>query len=125
MLGDQQSSPMCGRSCRWFSPTPCSHSARSSSPITAPIARQTERLNEEPSAFGLGKEVGQRPSGAQRDCTPWMQLPPQSYSGIPSRLTLPFGELRATRSVGFSSSVSLPMRSSMRVAGGSDASQNG
>ena len=116
---------MCGRLESWSSPTPCSHRLRSSRPITSPIPRHTVLLNEAPSAFGFGYDVGQRPSAAQRDWTPWMQLPPQSYSGTPRRLMLPFGELRATSKVGFSSSVSREMRSSTRVVSGSEALQNG
>ena len=119
MFGLQQSRPMWGRLEAWFSPTPCSQSERSSTPITSPMLRQTDRLKLVPRVLGFGKDVGQRPSSAQRDWTPWMQLPPQSYSGMPRRLTLPLGELRAMRSVGFSSSVSSEIRSSSRVCSGS------
>jgi len=83
------------------------------------MRRQTDRLKLAPSELGFGKDVGQRPSLAQRDCTPWMQFPPQSYSGTPRRLTLPLGELRAMRRVGFSSRVSSESRLSTRDSSGS------
>jgi len=87
------------------------------------MRRQTDRLKLAPSELGFGKDVGQRPSLAQRDCTPWMQFPPQSYSGTPRRLTLPLGELRAMSSVGFSSRVSSESRLSTRDSSGSFGSQ--
>lgn len=129
-LGDQQSRPRCGSSVGgWFSPFPCNQSDRSSLPMTEPIARHAERLKVAPRKFGPGNEVGQRslPSVPvpQRDWTPWIQFAPQSYSGTPSRGTLPAGDSRATRSNGFSSSVSREMRSSMRESMSREALQKG
>lgn len=121
MLGDQQSSPTCGSSDLWFSGTFCAQSARSSTPIARPIARHALRLKLAPSMFGLGYDVGQRTApvaasgGAQRDCTPWMQFVPQSYSGSPSRGTAPAGDSRAVSSGAFSAHASRAIRSSTRA----------
>ena len=71
--------------------------------------------------FGLGYDVGQRTApvaasgGAQRDCTPWMQFVPQSYSGSPSRGTAPAGDSRAVSSGAFSAHASRAIRSSTRA----------
>ena len=54
ILGDQQSRPRCGRLDGWFSPTPSSHRARSSFPITSAIPRQMVRLKDAPMKLGLG-----------------------------------------------------------------------
>ena len=52
-------------------------------------------------------------------------VPPQSYSGIPSRDILPSGDSRAMSRYGFSSSVSRLIRSSTRASSASEALQNG
>eukprot|EP00958_Prasinococcus_capsulatus_P009829 scaffold952_cov409-Prasinococcus_capsulatus_cf.AAC.47 len=68
--------------------------------------------------------VGQT-SPTQRDCTPCTQLPPQSYSGIPKRLTFPFGDSRAVSSGGFSLRSRRPMRSHTRCGTGRLVLQKG
>jgi len=67
----------------------------------------------------------------QHVCTPWMELTPQSYSGMPSRVMLSLGPglppppCRAVSCGAMSDGSSREIRSLTRSASDSDVSQNG
>ena len=60
-FGLQQSSPACGVSSTWFSPTSARQKALNSTAVTCAISRQSVRFHIAPCPFGLGKEVGHLP----------------------------------------------------------------